>query len=104
MLTNGKRSKEAFGLSHETEPDDFDDDDDAYDDNIELAVAVKEVNKNKMKHWLWTNGQNCTKQANWQEVNIENASSSFTPELEMEWNQSSAVILNMWRFFIKENF
>jgi hypothetical protein len=28
-----------------TEPDDFDDDDDAYDDNIELAVAVKEVNK-----------------------------------------------------------
>ena len=50
MLTNGKRSKEAFGLSHETEPDDFDDDDDAYDDNIELAVAVKEVNKNKMKH------------------------------------------------------
>ena len=49
---NEKRSKEAFGLSLETEPDDFDDDDDAYDDNIELAVAVKEVNKKQMKHCL----------------------------------------------------
>jgi len=82
-----------------TEPDDFDDDDDAYDDNIELAVAVKEVNKNKMKHWLWTNGQNCTK--------IKLARSEYRKcfifihsELEKEWNQSSVVNLktSMWRF------
>jgi len=87
-----------------TEPDDFDDDDDAYDDNIELAVAVKEVNKN-----IWSIDYEqmvkIVQKSNWHEVNIENASSSFTRNLKRnETNLLSSIWKRLCEDFYTRNF